>query len=372
MYTVADAAALSAALHGFPLSELHAVCRDRLARLQATQPQQVRPHDARADQVSFLLLAYACCLNHARWFVEHEARLLRRRAEALTISERLDLLALLEVHVQPRNEAGLHAVDFEHVPRLVAARKVLLHRGAALIHDDQLLEVVTHAHEARLAAFASECKRRLEHITRTNTEYHAPQFATILSTLGDVQRWVCPDPPRVSGRLKCTAQTLPALIATYAPLCIARLAIRLREKGHLVDKERVTLRMFLCAAHVDRDVAGEYWAGRVHDKQKDAARAALAHVYAKNYACVGCGKIRASGLCPFEDSTKNLLAWCADAAPSAVPDIEDILKRTACASERCARVFSLRHAPPGSGLAAPRNPALYFARAVELDGSGFT
>lgn len=372
MYSVEDSAALSAALNDFQLSELHAVCRDRLARLQDTapghQPQFVRPQDTRADQVSFLLLAYACCLNHARWFAEHEAQLLRRRVEALSCSERLDLLALLEVHVQPRNEAGLYAVDFEHVPRLVAARKVLLHHGAALIHDDQLLEVAKHAHEVRLAAFVAACKRHLEHITRTNTEYHAPQFATILSTLADVQRWVCPDPPRASGRLKCTAQTLPALIASYAPLCVARLAIRLRERGHLVDKERVTLRMFLRAAHVDRGVAGEYWAGHVEEKQKDGARAALALVYEKNYACVGCGKIRASGLCPFEDSRKSLLSWCADTVPSAVRDIEDILARTSCASERCARVFALRHAPAGAELAAPRNPASYFTRAVGLDG----
>lgn len=372
MYTVADTAELSAALDGFPLSELHAVCRARLGRLQETRPQQVRPDDVRADRVSFLLLAYACCLNHAPWFVQHEARLLIRQAEALACSGRLELLGLLQVHAQPRNEAGLHAVDFEHVPRLVAARKVLLHNGAALVNEDQLLEVVRYTHETRLAAFVSACKRRLAQITQTNSEYHAPQFATILSTLADVQRWVCPDPPRVSGRLACTAQTLPALIAKFAPLCITRIAIRLHEKGHLVDKQRVTLRLFLCAAHVESAVAGEYWSQQVPSEEKDAARAALAHVYAKKYSCVGCGKIRASGLCPFEDSNKSLLSWCADASPSVLQDMEDIVNQTPHPLERCARVFALRHARPGAELAAPRNPALYFARAVEFDGAGLT
>lgn len=426
MYTIADATKLSASLNGFPLSELHAVCLDRFERLRAsafleTHNALVMQNEC-ADQVSFLLLAYACCLNHAQWFVHHEARMLLRKAEGLDTTDLAALLDLLQVHAKPlqaalaelqaikqkRDKSALseaetsharglqaliryfaahvvqkahvdvteaewdtfHAVDFEHVPRMVAAREVAIHNGIAIAHKDQLLKIVQHTYEVRLTAFCFECKRHLELISKTNTEYYAPQFATILSTLADVQRWVCPEPPCVSGRLTCTAKTLPLLIAKFAPLCITRLTIRLCQRGHLFDKERVTLRLFLRAVHVDRDVAIEFWGQHVPEKEN--VRGALAQAYAKQYSCVGCGKIRASGLCPFEDSSKNLLAWCADTAPSAIPDIEDILARTSCASERCSRVFALRHARFGAELAAPRNPALYFSRAIDLDGSGLT
>lgn len=411
VYTVADTAALSAALNGFPLSELHAVCFDRIELLRSSEPVDTANalllSSPRADQVSFLLLALACCVNHAHWFVKHEARLLMRKAEALTSFQRFALLEMLEVRAQSMHlvlgelevrtkqqtdasrvsqlKALVHsfqsacnkkpeeisaaewqsfyALDFELVPRLVAARKVLLHHGTAFIHDGQLLPVVQHTYEVRLTEFLRQCKLRLELVSRTKTCYHAPQFATILQTLADVQRRVCPQAPCVAGRLTCTAQSLPVLIGQFAPLCVVRLAIKLRERGHLVDQERVTLRLFLCAANVPLDVAVEYWSTHVHEEKK--VRAALALVYDKKYTCVGCTKIRAGGLCPFEDSNKTLLTWCADTMPSAAKDIEDIVANTQLATERCARFFRLRHARPGSTLDAPRNPAHYFTRAAD-------
>ena len=128
--------------------------------------------------------------------------------------------------------------------------------------------------------------------------------------------------------------------------------------------------LFLRVVHVNRDVAVEFWGQ--HVPEKDNVRGALVQAYAKQYPRVGCGKIRVAGLCPFEDSSKNLLAWCADTAPSAIPDIEDILARTSCTSERSSHVFAWRHARLGAEVAVPRNPALYFSCAIDLDGSGLT
>jgi len=367
VYQVADITELSAALNGFALSELLTVCYDRIELLRSRDSldscDALLRSDSRADQVSFLLLAYACCVNHAKWFVDHEALLLKRKAEALTSTQRIKLLGVLEVHAQPLELHSFHAVDFEHVPSLVAARKVRMHNGSAYVHDDQLLTVVQRTYEMRLKAFVSECQRRLNQIAHINTDHCAPQFATILNTLADVQRRVCPVAPCVFGRLACTAQTLPVLIAQFAPLCVVRLAIKLRERGHLVDQERVTLRLFLYAANVPLDVAVEYWCTHVHEEKK--VRAALALVYDKKYTCVGCTKIRAGGLCPFEDSNKSLLSWSLDTMPSAVRDIEDIVGETNFATERCARFFALRHGRPGTKIEASRNPALYFARALE-------
>lgn len=417
VYTVADTAALSAALNGFQLSELHVVCFDRVELLRSSETMDTANallhSSSRADQVSFLLLALACCVNHAHWFVKHEARLFMRKVEALTSFQRFALLELLEVRAQSMHLAlgelevrtkqqtetslgtvdasrvrqlkalvhsfqsacnktpeeistkewqSFYALDFELVPRLVAAREVLLHNGTAFIHDGQLLPVVQHTFELCLTDFVRQCKLRLEQVSRTNTSYHTPQFATILRTLADVQHRVCPKAPCVSGRLTCTAQSLPILIGQFAPLCVVRLAIKLRERGHLIDKERVTMRLFLCAASVPLDVAVDYWSTHVHDEKK--VRGALALVYDKRYACVGCTKIRAGGLCPFEDSNKSLLSWCADTMPSAAKDIEDIVGKTQLATERCARFFRLRHSKPDSTLDDPRNPAHYFTRAA--------
>jgi DNA primase large subunit len=149
-------------------------------------------------------------------------------------------------------------------------------------------------------------------------------------------------------------------VAQFAPLCIVKLVLKLRVQKHLVDKERVTLRLWLRAVKVKLDVAVEFWSQHVNEKD---ARAPMAHVYAKSYACVGCPKIRAQGLCPFQDSAKSIVSWSTEAMPSAALDIEDIVARTQCPSERCAGFFALRH---GAGMrTGPRNPALYFARAVE-------
>jgi hypothetical protein len=138
------------------------------------------------------------------------------------------------------------------------------------------------------------------------------------------------------------------------------LQVAIKTLQFLVDKERVTLRLWLRAVKVKLDVAVDFWSQHVPEKD---SRAPMAHVYAKKYACVGCPKIRAQGLCPFQDSDKSIVSWCTEVMPSATRDIEDIVACTQCPSKRCACFFALRH---GAGLrTGPSNPALYFARAVE-------
>ena len=363
-----------------------------------------------ADQVSFLVLAYACCVNHAKWLVKHEARRLGCLVETLTPAEKVAALKLLQLEARPvaaeldelralagrretlsreehcrartlqalvrafaqmvaRSDPGgvpeaqwhaFHVVAFEDAAPLVAQRQVVLHAGSAFVENAQLRTLILLTYKARLAVFVRACKTRLEEIGRTNTAYYAPQFSTILSVMHATQLRVCPEAPSDAGALACTAQTLPAEIGKFAPLCIVRLAAQMRTSGHLKDKQRLTLRIWLCAVKVQLDVAVEFWQTQVPDKEE--VRAPLTQVYAKRYACIGCAKIRGIGLCPFQAPEKGLVAWCADAMPSAVRDIEDILAGTQCPSERCGRFFALRYAP--RAYDRPGSPAAYFLRAA--------
>jgi DNA primase large subunit len=368
-------------LQDFPLSELALVCSLRVDALRAaglgealTAPAARDARGIQADQVSFLVLAYACCVNHASWLVRHEACRLGCLVETLTPAEKVAVLAVLQLEARPvaaaldvrafaqtRDLGAFHVVAFEDAAPLVAERQVVLHAGSAFVANAQLGTLILLTYKARLAVFLRRCRTRLEQIGRTNTAYYAPQFSTILSVMHATQKRVCPVAACDAGALACTAQTLPAAIGTFAPLCIVRLAAELRSRGHLTDKKRLTLRLWLCAAKVRLDVAVEFWQTQVPEKQD--VRAPLTQVYAKRYACVGCAKIRGLGLCPFQASEKGLLAWCADAMPSAVRDIEDILAGTQCPSERCGRFFALRYAPRACNH--PGNPANYFLRAAE-------
>ena len=426
LYTVADIDVLNKALHGFALSGLRTACCDRVDMLRANSnaaaPAAPDAAHVRVDRVSFLILAYACCLNHVQWFVRSEARRLMSRVHDLEASEKVVLLRLLEVEAQPMQSVLLelqtlarkartlpqqqllsapeaergkrlqglvkafadHAVhkplahitetewrsfflvDFEKATRLVAARHVALHNGSAYVEDSQLLFIVRQTYEASLVAFLQQCKTNLALIAQSKTDYYYPQFATVLHIMHDLQFRVCPVAPSDSAGLACTAQTLPTLIARFAPPCIVRLVMKLGLRGHLVDRERVTLRLWLRAAKVGLDVAVDFWQVRVPDNED--VRRPLALVYTKQYACVGCPKIRSMGLCPFQDADKDLLRWCAETMPSAVRDIEDIVRTTKCPAERCGRMFALRHARRLSDhLVRPGNPASYFLRAAEAE-----
>jgi DNA primase large subunit len=416
VYTAHDVAVLSNALHGFPLSELGPACRDRVDALRALTETGLTHADAatdvQTDRASFLVLAYACCVNHGKWFVQNEARRLMSKVASLTVSDKAAVLGLLHVEVQPMQAAlqelellalafkkrklvgeetvranwlqclvkgfahavavplaeitsekwhAFFAVDFEDATCLVAARQAVLHSGTAYVQDWQLTVLIRRTCEARLVAFIQQCKQRLDKIGTSNTAYNAPQFLTVLSIMHDVQFRVCPVAPQEFDGLGCTAQTLPIAVAQFAPLCIVKLVLKLQATRHLIDKERVTLRLWLCAVKVSLDVAVDFWQSRVSEEEK--VRAPLALAYGKRYACVGCPKIRGLRLCPFQDTEKSIVSWCADTMPSAVRDIEDIVRKTKCPSERCGKVFALRYAPRACKY--PSNPANYFARAAE-------
>lgn len=368
MYTEQDMETLSFALHGFQLCELGPACRDRVDTLRAYEKHSSmvsilsdEVERVKTDQATFLIVAYACCLNHATWFLKHEALRLMTKVKDLTVQEKVVLLRLLEIQacVDPRYPT-MHCVDFEHATRLVAARSVTLENGSAYLHDGQLACVIREAYNLRLSAFVKKCKIRLDQIGRTNTAYCAPQYLTLLSIMHEVQFYVCPVVSTEFAGLQCTAQTLTAVVAQFAPLCIVKLVQKLRVKRHLIDKERVTLRLWLRAVKVKLDVAVEFWSQNVGEKED--VRGPIAQAYAKQYSCVGCAKIRAQKLCPFEDSDNTMLNWCKDTVPSVLPDMEDIMKNTPSPVDRCGRVFTLRH---GGSLGGPRNPANYFARATE-------
>lgn len=368
MYTEQDVETLNRALHGFPLCDLGPACRARVDALRvheglSTVKAMLYDEDARVktDQATFLVLAYACCINHSTWFVKHEALRLMARVRDLTVPEKVMLLRILQIEVRvDAAHTPMYCINFEDATRLVSARSVTLRNGSAYVHDWQLANVIREAYDSRLVALVRKCRTRLDEIGRTNTGYHAPQYAAVLSIMQDIQFYVCPSvPPEMAG-LQCTAQTLLPAVAQFAPLCIVKLVQKLRVRRHLIDKERVTLRLWLRAVKVKLEVAVEFWSQNVPEKED--VRGPIAQAYAKQYACVGCTKIRAQGLCPFQDSDKAMLAWCENVMPSAVPDIEDILKSSCCPLDRCGRVFALRH---GARLNRPRNPANYFLLASE-------
>ena len=367
-YTEHDVEELNLALQEFELCRLGRACRDRVDALRACgDPKHIRNESCedmtpvQTDKATFLILAYSCCVNHSQWFVKHESRRLITLVSDLTLSQKIALLRIFHIEVRSDDaDSLLLCVDFEHATELVAKRSVLVRNGTAYLQHGQLTYVIREAYEARLSVFVKKCKIRIEEIGKTNTAYYAPQYATVLNIMHDLQFYVCPVVSPEFAGIECSARTLPAAVAQFAPLCIVKLVLKLKVRRHLIDKERVTLRLWLRAVQVKLDVAVEFWSQ--HVQEKEDVRGPIAQAYAKQYACVGCAKIRAQGLCPFEDTNKTMLSWCTEIIPSAVPDIEDILHSTPCPLERCGRVFALRH---GGRLAGPRNPANYFARASE-------
>lgn len=359
---------LNFALNGFELCRLGPACRDRVNILRACEDSKFLKSesyedmtDVQTDKATFLLLAYSCCMNHEQWFVKHEARRLIALASTLTLSENIALLRIFHIQVcLDDTHSSLLCVDFEHAIRLVSTRSVVVRNGSAYVKHEQLPCIIREAYEARLSVFVQKCKKRIEEIGRTNTAYYAPQYATLLGIMQDIQFYVCPTVPLEFVGLECTARTLPLVIAQFAPLCIVKLVQKLIVTRHLFDKERVTLRLWLRAVKVKLDVAVEFWSQHVLEK-KDV-RGPIAQAYAKEYKCVGCAKIGAQGLCPFQDTDKAMLTWCEDNVPSVLPDMEDIFKKKSSPFDRCSCVFSLRY---GGKLDGPRTPANYFARASE-------
>jgi DNA primase large subunit len=427
VYTSRDNVMLNRALHGYPMARLSDACQRRIDRLRAITDggardsvQRVRDASSvKTDQVTFFILAYACCVNQTHWFVQNEARSLMCKVESLTACEKLTVMQLLLVEVQSmhavlleleaivksskqlleKNETlpnaqrerakflqdlvrvfstvvlqkrctditlsewrSFHVIDFEHATRLVGRRGVTLHMGSAYVDEWQLSTIIRDTYVQQLTTFMQDCRRRFEEIGRSNTEYHFEQYRTILSIMHDAQWLVCPVVAHVHSGLDFTTQTLSMAIAEFAPLCIVKLAIKLRVHHHLVDKERVTLRLWLRAVKVQEHVAVEWW--QQHVPAEEDMRGPISQAYAKQYACVGCNKIRTHGLCPFQDTDNNITSWCKANMPSAAHDIEDIIASTKCPQQRCVRTFELRYGDRAStAFVRPHNPANYFSTA---------
>ena len=139
-----DAASLNLALQGFPLCGLGPACRDRVDALRTIteggEAQRRRPEpeaDAaepvrvQTDQATFLVLTYACCVNHAQWFVQNEVRHLMCKVAALTPMEKGALLGRWQVVVQPMETA-------------LADLRVLSTKTASLRRQERTLCPVPH------------------------------------------------------------------------------------------------------------------------------------------------------------------------------------------------------------------------------------
>lgn len=418
IYTTADVETLSAALHGYALCELEQACCHRIESVGTSTDKRICDADVQADRVSFLIVAYACCVNHGHWFVEKELNRFMCKVAALETHEKVAVLRLLHVNVQAMQTAlqelqdlvvasrklerkqqvlsktekqraaflqgvvrgfstavldtaceditleqwkSFHFVDFEHASRLVGLRAVFLHRGTAYMQDWQLAALIRNTYHDTLATFLRACRTRFEAIGRCNTNYDFPQYATVLSVMHHLQFVVCPVVSR-QGDLSVSTQNMRQVIAQFAPLCIIKLVAKLRDKHHLVDKERVTLRLWLRAIKVKLQVAIEWW--QQHVPQEEDVRGPITQAYAKQYECVGCDKIRSNGLCPFQDADATITAWGRANVPNAAKDIEDIVANTRCPKQRCGKMFELRY---GDGVSPamenPRNPANYFSKA---------
>lgn len=413
VYTTEDVQTLSAALQGYALCELEQACRHRIESVGTSTDKRMCDADVQTDRVSFLIVAYACCVNHGHWFVEKELLRFMCKVAAMQTHEKVVLLRLLHVDVQAMQTAlhelealvvtskkqalgqadklrgaflqrvvrgfstavldtacaditlaqwkSFHFVDFEHASRLVGMRAVRLHMGTAYMEDWQLAPLLRNAYQDALSTFVRACRTRFDEIGRCNTQYDFPQYATILNIMHRMQFVVCPVVSR-TGDLAVSTQNMRQVIAQFAPLCIIKLVHKLRDENHLVDKERVTLRLWLRAIKVKLDVAVEWWQQYV--KPEEDVRYAITQAYAKQYQCVGCDKICSHGLCPFQDADSTITAWGRANVPSAAKDIEDIVAATKCPKQRCGKMFELRF---GDGVSpamdTPRNPGNYFSKA---------
>ena len=418
VYTTEDVERLSAALHGYALCELEQACRHRIESVGTSTDKRICDADVQTDRVSFLIVAYACCVNHGHWFVEKELLRFMCKVATMETHEKVAVLRLLHVDVHAMQTAlheleelvvksnklqrkqqalcqadkhrgsflqgvvrgfstavldtaceditleqwkSFHFVDFEHASRLVGLREVSLHMGTAYMQDWQLATLLRNAYQDALATFVRACRTRFDAIGRCNTQYEFPQYATVLSIMHRMQFVVCPVVSR-KGDLSVSTQNMRQVIAQFAPLCIIKLVHKLRDEHHLVDKERVTLRLWLRAIKVKVDVAVEWW--QQHVPSEEDVRSPITQAYAKQYQCVGCDKICSHGLCPFQDADSTITAWGRANVPSAAKDIEDIVAATKCPKQRCGKMFELRF---GDGLSPaienPRNPANYFSKA---------
>lgn len=416
VYTTQDVGILSAALNGYALCDLEQACRARIESADASTDKRICDADVQTDRVSFLIVAYACCVNHGHWFVEKELLRFMCKVASMETHEKVAVLRLLHVDVQAMHTAlreledivgkskqralckaekdrgaflqrvvrgfstavldtacaditlaqwkSFHFVEFEHASRLVGLRAVRLHMGTAYIEDWQLALLLRSAYKDSLATFVRACRTRFDELRRCNTDYSFPQYATVLSIMLRMQFVVCPVVSR-TGDLSVTTQNMRQVIAQFAPLCIIKLVHKLREEHHLVDKERVTLRLWLRAIKVKVDVAVEWWQQYV--KPEEDVRYPIRQAYAKQYQCVGCDKIRSHGLCPFQDADSTIIAWGRANVPSAAKDIEDIVAATKCPQQRCGKMFELRFGDGVSpAMQRPGNPARYFSKASLL------
>ena len=418
VYTTADVETLSAALNGYALCELEQACCHRIESVGTSTDKRICDADVQTDRVSFLIVAYACCVNHGHWFVEKELNRFMCKVAALETQEKVAVLRLLHVDVQAMQTAlqelqdlvvtskklqrkqqalsetekrrgtflqgvvrgfstavldtaceditleqwkSFHFVDFEHASRLVGMRAVFLHMGTAYMEDWQLAALLRNTYHDALATFVRACRTRFEAIGRCKTQYDFPQYATILSMMHRMQFVVCPDVSRQDD-LSVSTQNMRHVIAQFAPLCIIKLVHKLRDEHHLVDKERVTLRLWLRAIKVKLQVAVEWW--QQHVPQDEDVRGPITQAYAKRYECVGCDKICLYGLCPFQDADATITAWGRVNVPSAVKDIEDIVATTRCPKQRCGKMFELRYGDGNArAMDTPGNPAKYFSKA---------
>lgn len=259
----------------------------------------------------------------------------------------------------------LFAVDFETATPLLATRKVLLHKGTAYFHPDDVRPILERLCAVSLWRYMSQMQQFL--FANRNE-----QFTLIILISAQIRsRLRGPARPALdtANAQDLGLDTIVDAVLQYAPLCISALLVKLKDSHHTLYKpkpgfskglnndERFVLRNFLQSSGVERNVTLELFRQRsgLDDKSFVAKYGRdIDGSYNNPKNCCGCDKIQQKRLCPSQDKPSDTQAV----------DIEDCYKAMTSPSSACIALYNKRH---GSRTML-YNPRSYFldARAQPL------
>ena len=411
-------AELAAGLQGYPFSQLELDCAQRVDKMIAlermsrgvTSEVACCPCDsmtlksqALRDRNAAFMIYYAVAgdpASNLKYFVYLETILLLSRVNtaedtrelfstfgtcaAITSEPTQEIRQEIEamMHFKPGHyehpQAGkwwteFYTTAFENAIPLLSGRKVLLKSGVAYFHGSKLLKQF--------------CAIKI-------TEFIATTGNTLIRNSNEQKGqvdWVCDSivarlrrawQARVGGSGGAQEAGIPAnlkhllqleaifnTIMHRAPLCIASLLLQLRAshgrgfKAGLENKERNVLMTFLQASGVERQVTMTlFWdlSGLDEKSFQNKYGKSIDYFYNKAYKSFGCGKIKETGLCPFESKSRALeLAKTA----KVTVDIEECFKLNKPPCVSCSLYYKKCQ---GSGWDQEEihNPKTYFVHAL--------
>ena len=252
----------------------------------------------------------------------------------------------------------LFAVDFETATPLLATRKVLLHKGTAYFHADDVGPVLERLCAVSLWRYMSQMQQFL--FANRNEQFTLINLisAQILSRL---RRPALPALDTTNAQ-DLRLDTIVDTILWNAPLCIRALLVKLKDSHAtlyrpkpgvspgLNNDERFVLRNFLQACGVERNVTLELFRQRsgLDDKSFHGKYGRDIHgSYNKQTKCFGCAKIQDKGLCPFQDKQRaSQVLKTTSPSDTHTVDIEDCYKSLpSTPSSACVALYNKRHGP---------------------------